>query len=89
MFAAFAFAFIDYLQDRPPWLRTRLHPLTAFASRLPRAASRFFMAEFIPSDHATLDLVIGWKRDAISIAMGFAAPRVSGSRKAPRSPRTA
>jgi DNA-binding CsgD family transcriptional regulator len=74
MFAAFAFAFIDYLQDRRPWLRTYLLSFAAFAFWLLLATYRFFQAEFIPGDHAALTLAIGWMRVAISMVMGFTAP---------------
>lgn len=74
MFAAFAFAFIDYLQDRRPWLRTYLLSFAAFAFWLLLATYRFFQAEFIPGDHAALELAIGWMRVAISMVMGFTAP---------------
>ena len=74
MFAAFAFAFIDYLQDRRPWLRTYLLSFAAFAFWLLLATYRFFQAEFIPGDHAALELIIGWMRVAISLVMGFTAP---------------
>ncbi len=88
MFAAFAFAFIDYLQDRRPWLRTYLLSFAAFACWLLLATYRFFMAEFVPGGHATLDLVIGWARVAISLVMGFAAPllvfQLKHGRAAPR-----
>ena len=74
MFAAFAFAFIDYLQDRRPWLRTYLLSFAAFAFWLLLATYRFFQAEFIPGDHAALTFAIGWMRVAISMVMGFTAP---------------
>ena len=88
MFAAFAFAFIDYLQDRRPWLRTYLLSFAAFACWLLLATYRFFMAEFVPGGHATLDLAIGWTRVALSLVMGFAAPllvvQLKHGRAAPR-----
>jgi DNA-binding CsgD family transcriptional regulator len=88
MFAAFAFAFIDYLQDRRPWLRTYLLSFAAFACWLLLATYRFFMAEFVPGSHATLDLAIGWTRVALSLVMGFAAPllvvQLKHGRAAPR-----
>ncbi len=74
MFAAFAFAFIDYLQDRRPWLRTYLLSFAAFAFWLLLATFRFFQAEFIPGDHTAPELAIGWMRVAVSMVMGFTAP---------------
>ncbi len=74
MFAAFGFSFLGYLQDRRPWFRSYLLYFASFAFWLLLATYVYFRISFVPGEYATLDLVAGLLRVAVSLSIAYTAP---------------
>ena len=74
MFAAFGFSFLGYLQDRRPWFRSYLLYFASYAFWLLLATYVYFRVSFVPGEHASLDLVAGLLRVAVSLIIAYSAP---------------